>query len=210
MPISTACFLSTTIILPQAYFKYNIFSRRESGKTARTSLIWQHSCYLLKFLSTPSAESVPVLLHDFTLCLSKSRLPCSLPIALPLLTQASHKDDRDMGSQTLIDDALPRKAEASNKDDLKTWFMCVWQFRHTHSYCGLARDRGRKSGYWWRIRKSLAQSKELVGKLKSERVEYGINAGLKLDGEIYLILFCACWNKNNFKCFQLTWKKINK
>lgn len=146
MPISTACFLSTTIILPQAYFKYNIFSRRESGKTARTSLIWQHSCYLLKFLSTPSAESVPVLLHDFTLCLSKSRLPCSLSIALPLLTQASHKDDRDTGSQTLIDDALPKKAEASNKDDLKTWFMCVWQFRHTHSYCGLAGDRGRKSG----------------------------------------------------------------
>jgi len=75
---------------------------------------------LLKLLPNPSAESIPVLLHGFTLCLSKYRIPGSLPLALTLVTQASHKDDRDAGLQTLIDDALPKKAGATNKDDLKT------------------------------------------------------------------------------------------
>lgn len=100
-------------------------SQIESGKTARTSLIWQHSCYLLKFLSTPSAESVPVLLPGFTLCLSKGRPP-----DLCLQHQQQSRGWQDTGSQTLIDDTLPKEAGASNKDRLKTWFMCVWQFRH--------------------------------------------------------------------------------
>lgn len=52
--------------------------------------------------------------------------PLFLSIALKPVRHACHRDDRDAGSQTLIDDALPKEAEASNKDDLKTWFMCVW------------------------------------------------------------------------------------
>lgn len=116
MPVSPACFHSTAITLPQACLKYSIFSRDRVEKCK----------------SITDLTIVPLLASGFFHSISRIYTGSpSRSYPLPLETQAPlvaafnispsqrHASPRMRGSQTLMDDALPKEEEASNKDDLK-------------------------------------------------------------------------------------------
>lgn len=188
MPVSPARFHSTAIILPQACFKYSIFSREKVEKLQGHH--WSDKSLATCFSFFPLHQQ-NLYRSSFTvsLCLSKPR---SLP-----LTSAPVRDTSApgmTGTQAhkhwwMMCFLRKRKQviKMTSRHDL-----CVFGNSDTHTYHRLARDSSRASGGWRSIGRSLAQSEELVGHLKSDRVEYAASAGAELDGEICLNLFWVC------------------